>query len=482
MIRFRSSRHVVRLISGTAVSVALGFSVQGVMVRLEAQQRTGKQALLAAGARPADAADVIRAGHHRGHDASQLPYIPGHIVVKFAAGVSPQAMSRMSAEVGGQAVRGLHHADFMYVDIPADADPVAAAARMARMPGVVYAEPDGRVFSLFRPNDPLYTYQWNLQKIGMERTWDINRGAKASIIVAVIDTGVAYKDEGEVAEAPELKGVPFVSPYDFVWDDQDPIDLDGHGTHISGTIAQATNNNAGPAGIAFNVSIMPIKALYTDWDAELGAPFPYGASTVGRAIRYAADNGAKVINLSLGSFLPNTATRDAMVYAIGKGTFIAIAAGNDAETGNPLTYPAVYANEMDGAVAVAAVDFNLKHAYYSNVNDYVEIAAPGGDTNEDLNDDGYADGILQQTLDPDAVSAGVFNRFIYYFAEGTSMATAHVSGLAALLMDQGIKTPQAVEKAMKAFATDVAPSGRDNETGYGVINPRATIRGLGLRK
>ena len=263
--------------------------------------------------------------------------------------------------------------------------------------------------------------------------------AKASIIVAVIDTGVAYKDEGEVAEAPELKGVPFVSPYDFVWDDQDPIDLDGHGTHISGTIAQATNNNAGPAGIAFNVSIMPIKALYTDWDAELGAPFPYGASTVGRAIRYAADNGAKVINLSLGSFLPNTATRDAMVYAIGKGTFIAIAAGNDAETGNPLTYPAVYANEMDGAVAVAAVDFNLKHAYYSNVNDYVEIAAPGGDTNEDLNDDGYGDGILQQTLDPDAVSAGVFNRFIYYFAEGTSMATAHVSGLAALLMDQGIQ-------------------------------------------
>jgi serine protease len=142
----------------------------------------------------------------------------------------------------------------------------------------------------------------------------------------------------------------------------------------------------------------------------------------------------------------------------------------------------VYAKDMEGAMAVAAVDFNLARSFYSNVNDYVEIAAPGGDNNEDLNSDEFADGILQQTLDPDAVSAGVFNQFGYLFEQGTSMATAHVSGLAALLVDQGITTPQAVEAAIKAFATDAGAPGRDDETGHGVINPRGTLRGLGLRR
>jgi serine protease len=450
--------------------------------RLHAQQRSMKQTLLSGVYRAADAPEVLRVQPPRAHEASVTPYVPGHIVVKFVAGVSPQAMSTMTAEIGGRAVRGLSYADFVYVDLAADADPVAAAAQMAQKPGVVYAEPDGRVFTMFRPNDPLYRYQWNLQKIDMERTWDINRGAKSSIVVAVIDSGVAFEDKGAFAQAPELRGVPFVSPYDFVWDDAEPLDFDGHGTHITGTIAQATNNDQGVAGISFNVSIMPIKAIFTDWDAELGAPFPFGASTVARAIRYAADNGAKVINLSIGSFSPNTATREAMEYAIGKGAFIAAAAGNGGDTDNAPVYPAVYAKDLDGAVAVAAVDFNLARAYYSNANDYVEIAAPGGDVTADLNNDEFGDGILQQTLDFDAAAAGVFNQFTYAFEEGTSMATAHVSGLAALLIDQGITNPKAVEAAMKAFATDVGPAGRDNDTGFGVINARATIRGLGLRK
>jgi serine protease len=482
VIRSCSSRHVARLIAGAALSVAVGLCLATAPPGVQAQQGNAKQSLLAMADRPADAPDVLRAAPRRAHGGFEPPYVPGHIVVKFATGVSSAAMSAMSAYVGGRAVRGLHHADFVYVDIPPDADPAAAAAQMATRPGVIYAEPDARMFTMFTPNDPFYSYQWNFEKIGMERTWDVNRGAKSSVIVAVVDSGVAYLDKGAFAKAPDLNGVQFVSPYDFVWDDQEPVDLDGHGTHMTGTIAQATNNSTGVAGMAFNVSIMPIKAIYTDWDAEFDAPFPYGASTVARAIRYAADNGAKVINLSIGSFSPNTATQEAMQYAIDKGAFIAMAAGNEAEEGNPIVYPAAYGRDMEGAMAVAALDLNLTHAFYSNMHDYVEIAAPGGDTGQDLNDDGFGDGILQQTLDFDAVAAGVFNQFGFFFEEGTSMATAHVSGLAALLMDQGITSPKAVEAAIKAFATDVAPSGRDNETGYGVINPRATIRGLGLRR
>jgi serine protease len=444
--------------------------------------RSSKEALAAAIPRLADAPDLLAERRRTPRDRDLSPYVPGHIVVKFANDVAPEAMAAMAATVSGYAVRQPHHADFFYVDIPVDRDPVDAAARVAAMPGVVYAEPDARLFTMFRPNDPLYRYQWNFQQIDMERTWDVNRGAKSSIVVAVIDTGVAYTSKGVFAAAPDLQGLTFVHPFDFVWDDQEPFDLDGHGTHVTGTIAEATNNNLGVAGMAFNVSIMPIKVIFGEWDEALDAPYPFGASTLARALRYAADNGAKVINLSIGSFAPNTATRDALTYAIDKGAFIAAAAGNDNDKGNPPVYPAAYAPELEGLMAVAAVDYPRNRAPYSNVNAYVEIAAPGGNLDQDLNNDGFADGIVQQTLDGDAVAAGVFNQFGYFFIDGTSMATAHVSGLAALLMDQGITTPKAIEHAIVAFAMDLGPQGRDNETGYGLINPRATIRGLGLRR
>ena len=90
----------------------------------------------------------------------------------------------------------------------------------------------------------------------------------------MIDTGVAYLDQGATSKAPDLAGTTFKPGYDFVWDDDQPVDLDGHGTHVTGTVAETTNNNIGVAGLAFNVAIMPIKALFTDWDEALGAPVP----------------------------------------------------------------------------------------------------------------------------------------------------------------------------------------------------------------
>jgi serine protease len=445
--------------------------------------RSLKQVLLAGQARAAASHDVpLTRFRPRTSPRHALPYIPGHIVVKFSRDVTERAMGVLASRAGGDRVVIPHHADFAYVHIDKDEDVFAAAARMAAQPGVVYAEPDARVFATFRPNDPLYEYQWNFHKLDMERTWDINRGGRSNVIVAVVDSGVAYLDRGEFAKAPELDGTAFAPGYDFVWDDGDPVDMDGHGTHVTGTIAQVTNNNIGVAGMAFNVTIMPVKVLFADWDEQLGAPFPYGASTTARGIRFAADNGAKVINLSLGSFLPNTATLEAMRYAIDKGVFIAIAAGNEADDQNRPNYPAVYAKDLDGAMAVGAVDFDLRRAPFSNANDYVEIVAPGGDLDADRNDDGYPDGVLQQTLDYDLVASGTFNQFAYFFEQGTSMSTAHVTGFAALLVDQGVTNPRAIEAAIKKFATDLGPPGRDDEYGYGLLNPRATIRGLGLRR
>jgi serine protease len=415
-------------------------------------------------------------------DRPHVRYVPGHIVVKFTPSASARDMQLMAREVNATRLAKPSYADFYYVRIPDDTDPVAAAARLAEEPDVVYAEPDAMMFPTYVPNDPYYKYQWHFKKIGMEQAWDVNRGASSKVIVAVVDTGVAYLNKGSFAQAPDLASTSFVAGYDFIWDTAEPIDFDGHGTHVTGTIAQTTNNGLGVAGMAFNAKIMPVKVLYTDWDETWNAPDPYGSSTTSRGIRYAVDHGAKVINLSLGSLGPNTATRDAIQYAVSNGVFVAIAAGNEALRGNEPVWPASYAKDINGAVAVAALDYNLKRAPYSSIQSYVELAAPGGDTSADLDGDGYGDGVLQQTLDPDAQEAGIFNQFAYMFYQGTSMATPHVAGLAALLIDQGYTSPGAIEAAMRQFATDIAPTGRDNETGYGVINPRATLRGLGLRK
>jgi serine protease len=251
---------------------------------------------------------------------------------------------------------------------------------------------------------------------------------------------------------------------------------------VTGSIAQTTNNNVGVAGMAFNVKIMPIKVIYTDWDDAWDAPFPYGLSTVARAIRYAVDNGARVMNMSFGAKASNQATLDAMQYAIGKGAFLVVSAGNEGVAQNVATWPAAYCKDLDGAIAVAALDYNYQRAPYSTHRDYVEIAAPGGNIAADANHDGYPDGILQQTFDEAAQASGIFNRFAYRFWQGTSMAAPHVTALAALLMDQGITSPVAIEAAMKKFATDLGPAGRDNDTGYGAIEPRATLRGLGVAR
>ena len=448
----------------------------------------GKRTLLGGADSIALVADQLRSRHRDSRIASNRPprdrpaFVPGKLVVKFAEGLTDRDVARTVSAAGGVSGRNLAYADFTVVTLADGVDPVAAAARASAEPGVMYAEPLARRYHMYRPNDPLYEFQWNLQRLDLEQAWDINLGASNAIVVAVIDSGVAYVTKGAFVQAPDLAGTRFVPGYDFIWDDNEPFDLDGHGTHVAGTIAQTTGNASGTAGFAFNVSLMPVKALEGEWDEILGAPNFGTAATVAQAIRFAVDQGAKVLNLSLGGYTTSTAERDALVYAVDKGAIVIIAAGNDGEDGSPVSYPAQYAKDLDGVIAVGAVDYQLLRAKYSNVNDYVEMVAPGGDLDADRNGDGFGDGVLQQTLDFDAVAQFRFNEFGYFFLNGTSMSTPHVSAMAALLMDQGVTNPKAVEAALKRFATDAGPSGRDNEYGYGLINPRATLRGLGLAR
>ncbi len=331
-----------------------------------------------------------------------------------------------------------------------------AEAEFESLPGVVYAEPNYIAEAFMVPNDTNYGYQWHFSTIGMESAWDISTGN--GVVVAVIDTGVAYEDFTQsfrsYYRAPDLAQTNFVAGYDYINNDSHPNDDNGHGTHVAGTIAGSTNDTYGVAGIAFNASIMPIKVLDRRGSGTYDA--------VANGIRYAADNGAKVINLSLGGTASSQTLLDAVAYAHGKGVTVVAASGNNGSSS--VSYPAAYDQYV---IAVGATRYDNARAPYSNYGSSLDLVAPGGDTSVDQNGDGYGDGILQQTF-----TGSNYGAFGFYYFQGTSMATPHVAGVAALVLAHGnATTPQEVRSALEETATDLGAVGRDNTYGFGLVNP-----------
>jgi serine protease len=405
---------------------------------------------------------------------------PTRLVVDFRDDISPQALGATGfheVPVSDYSkVDGLYTIDF------ADADAAAAArAQLARDPDVESVDYDA-VATIFPdeetqevgaeaaaqaasssleaecnvktadggkgfPNDTCFKYQWHLRQINMPAAWKQGNGKGA--VVAVIDTGVT--------KVGDLRDTKFVPGYNFVANNANADDDHGHGTHVAGTIAESTNNGIGVAGVAYGASIMPLKVLSARGSGSMAG--------IAQAIRWAADHGANVINMSLGGPFAVAPLANAIKYAHGKGVVVVAAAGNDGK--GKVSYPARY----PGVIAVAATQEDEGTTFYSNWGPEIDIAAPGGNTRG--NPQG---GVLQHTIVPNDIG---HTDYLYFM--GTSMASPHVAGVAALVVGAGIKKPEAVEQvllatARKPPARDAAGARVDDHYGAGIVDASAALR------
>jgi thermitase len=303
-------------------------------------------------------------------------------------------------------------------------------AELNQSPDFLYAEPN-HILSAQEviPNDPAWGLQYNMVAIRAPQGWAYTTGSSA-VTIAIVDSGVDMTH-------PDLFG-KIVAGYDFVNDDNDPSDDYGHGTHVAGLAAAFGNNGIGIAGTSWGARIMPVKVLNSS-----GLGTYLNAAT---GIVWAADQGARVINLSFGGSAPSLLLEDAVNYAAARGILLVGAAGNN---GSPsVLYPAAY----PAVIAVSATNSANQRAVFSNYGPQIELAAPG---------------------------AGIYSLHLgggYLIRNGTSMAAPQVSGLAAILLGlPGNASASAVRGQMQASALDLGPAGWDSEYGFGLIQMDAAM-------
>ncbi|MFH0775451.1 MAG: S8 family serine peptidase [bacterium] len=356
-------------------------------------------------------------------------YKEGEVLVKFKEGVSSKSIQSKAANI--LSIEPLFETTYKVRFSKGKVEDMMATLQSD--PDVVYAEPNYIRHICGTPNDTYFSSEWGLPKIQAPLAWDIGTGA-GFVKIAIIDTGVDI-------DHPDLVEKIISGGYDFANDDSNPDDDQGHGTHVAGIAAASTNNWIGVAGVAWGCKILAIKVLDsggygTDDNCALG-------------IRYAADNGARVINMSWGGKTPPAFTlEDACNYAYNKGCLLVAAAGNNTpSTPIPfICYPAAYENVL----AVAATDFNDNRASFSNYGDWVDVAAPGQDIYSTTRNNSYGS------------------------MDGTSMATPFVSGLAGLLFSgSGSLTNVQAAEIIKATADAIS---QDHPIGTGRINAYNAIR------
>ncbi|HEY77433.1 MAG TPA: peptidase S8 [Thermoflexia bacterium] len=294
------------------------------------------------------------------------------------------------------------------------------------------------------PNDPYFGSQWGLSMINAPHAWGLSRGSP-SVLIAVVDSGIDL-------DHPDLASkVRADIDYDFVRGDEVADDECGHGTHVAGIAAAATDNGIGTAGLGWEATILPLKVMTLTNSGVCGGT----TADVVSAISYATDNGADVINMSLGAGVACSevpGAQDAINYAYARGVVLVAAAGNHGgDVPNAELFPA----NCDHVLGVAAVNSDGSIASYSNYGNHVSVAAPGTNIYSTLMGGGYG------------------------YMSGTSMATPHVAGLAALLRAHYPSyTPDQIASAILDNAEDIGAAGRDDYAGCGLIDAyRALLNG-----
>jgi len=424
-------------------------------------------------------------------------YVPDELLVKFKGGVGRAEAIRALRSKGATLKRALTPDGLTQVQIPVGTTVDEEMDSLGALPDVEYATPNGYAAAFSTPNDPLFgvfDLTWNLRDVGATGAWDVVTG-DPSVVLAIIDSGVAYEDHAipdyELAnvapgttmyrQSPELPG-PFRPGYDFVNNDDHPNDDDGHGTFVATIAAGQANNHVGAAGIAFGVTILPIKVLTYNGDGLM--------SNIVQGIRYAADQGANVANLSLGfppeqqllafgftkKFLKDFfhPLKDAVQYAQSRGVILVGAVGNFSfpEISLPAGYPSV--------ISVAATGVDDKIASYSSGGPGLSFSAPGGDFTE-INGDHIQDAVADVSIKPFRAIGSLckpdsFNTFFFF---GTSGAAPHVSGAVALLMSQGVRSQGLIEELLRDTAVNPwgrTSNGTDPVYGAGIIQIDKAVR------
>ena len=408
-----------------------------------------------------------------------IEYLRGEVLVKFKDAVSDRIVYEIQAATGARVI-SIHNNAVHKLSVPVDRTEGQLIEALMLDPRVEYAELNSVCHAFTTPNDPEYSYQWHFPAVNAPSAWEISVGS--GIVVAILDTGIAFEDHivptheidtvrqgvEQYYRAPDFAGTSFVPGYDFVNDDSHPNDNGAHGTHVAGTVAQTTNNSLGTAGLAFGCSLMPVKVL--DYSGS------GSASELADGIYWATDNGAQVINMSLGWFPgydPGATVHDAVEYAYSHGVVLVASSGNWG-TGT-VAFPAAYPE----VIAVGATKFDSQITDYSQYGPEQEVVAPGGDVYLDENLDGEVDGVLQQTFaghdfgPPELLSDPT--DFDYYFYDGTSMAAPHVTALVALMIANGQTGVENIRAILHETAVDLGEPGWDEVYGYGLIDAFAAL-------
>ncbi|MBM7702898.1 S8 family peptidase [Metabacillus iocasae] len=350
--------------------------------------------------------------------------VKNQAIVKFVEGTTTEEMNNIHTQMCCTVMKENEEVGFHVIEFDGDIKKMVKSYQ--NLDQVDYIEPNYIYSAFYTPNDPYLSYQYGLQRIQAAEAWDVSK-SRSSVKIAIIDSGVQLNH-------PDLSA-KMIKGYDFVENDSTPNDQNGHGTHVAGIAAGATNNRVGMAGVAPLASILPVRVLGSDGNGTLSA--------VAEGIIYAANQGAKVINLSLGSTQGSTTLQNAVNYAWSKGAVLIGAAGNSGV--NVPNYPAYYAN----VIAVASTDTNDRRSTFSNFGTWVDVAAPGTD-------------ILSTYLSSS-----------YGYLSGTSMAAPHVAGIAALLASQG-KTNIQIRDIIRNTADPILGTGTSWR--YGRVNANRAVK------